>query len=276
MTKRIVMALIATVIFASTAMAQSGFEFGITFPIGASISLPIQKIKGGLDATTVKYYEDTAYKTSAGFEWGATLQIGYMFAVGNDMGVSALLDIGYHRDVFAFSSKQERQHATAATHYKKVDVRISFEFDTLQIGVLPKFRIKNMAIGLGGGVKIPLGGTQYGQDSSYNIITGGEVNADKLETEVENAFTKKDIDDSFKSAIIPYLKVTFDYMLPISEKTSLTFGAYVGYDFNLEEKIGSNDYGSTFRGFDTLYDKVSFGAIDVGVQIGLRFGPSIT
>ena len=63
-------------------------------------------------------------------------------------------------------------------------------------------------------------------------------------------------------------------MLPIDEKTSLTFGAYVGYDFNLEKKIGANDYGSKFRGFDKRYDKVSFSAIDVGVQIGIRFGPS--
>ncbi len=276
MIKKIVMVLMATAIFTSMAMAQSGFEFAITFPIGTSISMPIQKIKINLDAATIKFLKETAYKTTAGFEWGATLQVGYMFAVGNDIGVSALLDMGYHRDVFAFSSKKERQHADAINHYKKVDVKTSFEFDTLQIGVLPKFRIKNIAIGLGGGVKIPLGGDQYDEESSYNVITGGEVNADKLETYVASSFTKKNIDDSFKSPIIPYIKVTFDYMLAIDKKTSLTFGAYVGYDFFLEEKIGSNDYGSTFRGFDKRYDKVGFSAIDIGVQIGIRFGPSAT
>jgi len=274
MTKRIVMALIATAIFTSTAMAKSGFEFGINFPIGTSISMPVQKIKGGLDTATVKNLEDTAYKTAAGFEWGVTLQIGYMFAVGNDMGVSALLDMGYHRDVFAFSSKEDRLHFGGM---KEVDVRTSFEFDTLQIGVLPKFRIKNMAIGLGGGVKIPLGGTQYEQNTSFDYITG-KADAYNLKTDA-TGWTKKMIDYSFKpgtckSAIIPYLKVTFDYMLAIDEKTSLTFGAYVGYDFNLEEKIGANDYGSEFQGLDTDYDKVGFSAIDIGVQVGLRFGPS--
>ena len=111
-----------------------------------------------------------------------------MFTVGNNMGVSALFDMGYHRDVFAFTSKEDRINFGGM---KEVDVRTSFEFDTLQIGLLPKFRIKNIAIGLGGGVKIPLGANQYGQESSFNYITGGEVNADKLETYVENSFTKK-------------------------------------------------------------------------------------
>ena len=266
------MVLMATTIFASTVVAESGFEFGITFPIGASISMPVQKIRSGLDAATIKDLEDTAYKTAAGFEWGATLQIGYMFAVGNNMAVSALLDIGYYRDVFAFTSKEERINFGGM---KEVDVRTSFEFDTLQIGLLPKFRIKNMAIGLGGGIKIPLGGNQYGQDYSFDYID--------LQTTSEG-ITKKTINNSFKtstceSAIIPYLKITFDYMLPIDEKTSLTFGAYVGYDFKLDKKIGANDYGSIFKKpnldkhYDN-YDNVGFSAIDIGVQIGLRFGPS--
>ena len=279
MTKRIVMALMAIAIFASTVVAESGFEFGITFPIGASISMPVQKIKNGLDTATAKNLEDTAYKTSAGFEWGATLQIGYMFAIGNDMGISALLDMGYHRDVFAFSSKEDRINFGGM---KEVDVRTSFEFDTLQIGLLPKFRIKNIAIGLGGGIKIPLGGNQYGQETSFDYITG-KPDANNLRTTAEG-LTKKMINDSFNpstclSAIIPYLKITFDYMLPIDEKTSLTFGAYVGYDFKLDKKIGEKDYDSIFKEPDLdkhydNYDNVGFSAIDIGIQIGLRFGPS--
>lgn len=222
-----------------TVFADFNAGIGLYIPLGASISQSYQDYKLGVNNN------DGKLTSGAAFEWGIGITPGIYNGFDNYMGFSLSLDIAYHRDVYAYN---ESKLAGSTGQYQ--NVKTTYYFDTLNIGILPKFNIRSFFIGIGAGVKIPLAGGE--STKNYNETYGQFENAN-------NYYTLQDIKNKYKMLAIPYLKLTLDYLFYFSDETALGIGAYVGYDF------GPGVVN------DARFTKNDFGAVDVGGQISLYF-----
>lgn len=194
-------------------MAKSGFGVDLTVPLGAGIGFIYEDGK-----------ESKTYKPDGGFEFGVYLRPNYYF----DLSVLSLgiaLDFGYQRDVFAYKSDISKGNLT---------------FDSLGVGLMPKIDILFLSIGVGSGVKFPLGGSSYSKENS-----GGEQ---------RNSYSLKDLQNQYNNLYIPYLKATLDFLLLYN----FTLGIYMSYDFPVME-------------YKEVSPKITFGGFDIGGQIGIRF-----
>lgn len=238
--KKIFVAIITIFILQiQTVFADFNAGIGLYIPLGASISQSYQDYKLGVNNN------DGKLTTGAAFEWGIGITPGIYNGFDNYMGFSLSLDIAYHRDVYAYN---ESKLAGSTGQYQ--NVKTTYYFDTLNIGILPKFNIRSFFIGIGAGVKIPLAGGE--STKNYNETYGQFENAN-------NYYTLQDIKNKYKMLAIPYLKLTLDYLFYFSDETALGIGAYVGYDF------GPGVVN------DARFTKNNFGAVDVGGQISLYF-----
>lgn len=207
----IIMLLVTTI--SGNLMAKSGFGVDLTVPLGAGIGFIYEDGK-----------ENKELKPDAGFEFGVYLRPNYYF----DLSVLSLgiaLDVGYQRDVFAYKSDISKGNLS---------------FDSLSVGIMPKIDILFMSIGVGAGVKFPLGGSSYSKENS-----GGENSA---------KYNLTDLQNQFNNLFIPYLKVNLDFLLLYN----FTLGVYMSYDFPLAE-------------YKEIVPKTTFGGLDIGGQIGIRF-----
>ena len=124
---------------------------------------------------------------------------------------------------------------------------------------MPKFNIgfggkHGLAIGIGGGVKIPISGWF---STTSTIAVDGATTKEEVQSKVEINLKRKDITDLFSPSVIGYMKVTFDYYLFFTDNIAMNFGLYLGGDFapkQKETKIGGDSF-------------------DMGLQLGFRFGP---
>ncbi|MEI0476490.1 hypothetical protein [Brachyspira pulli] len=238
--KKIFVAIITIFILQiQTVFADFNAGIGLYIPLGASISQSYQDYKLGVNNN------DGKLTSGAAFEWGIGITPGIYNGFDNYMGFSLSLDIAYHRDVYAYN---ESKLAGSTGQYQ--NVKTTYYFDTLNIGILPKFNIRSFFIGIGAGVKIPLAGGE--STKNYNETYGQFENAN-------NYYTLQDIKNKYKMLAIPYLKLTLDYLFYFSDETALGIGAYVGYDF------GPGVVN------DARFTKNDFGAVDVGGQISLYF-----
>ena len=121
------------IMFNIPAFARSGFEFILNVPIGASYSIISQNMK------------DYEMKNSFGLDAGVEAQLGYMFQIKDGFGISVLGEIGFAHDNYIVKFKND--------YYLK-DYTITY--NSLQIGLFPKFNIGKFSIGIGGGIKIPI------------------------------------------------------------------------------------------------------------------------
>ena len=230
-TKKIILILLFIVSISSSVFAASGFEFILNVPLGVDIGMDVRnKIKNN------EKYE--ALKPSAFLDAGATLQFGYMLQVANNVGLSLLAETGYSYTSFPYLDPNNSKAG------------ITFVYDTVQVGVLPKINIGNTSIGIGAGVKLPLAGTQI----EYNS-TG---------TESKHKLSYEDIKNGSISSVIPYVKLTFDYSIFLADLHALNIGAYVGYNFGLSPKA------------DEYFEYHYLDSISVGIQLGYRFGPKVS
>ncbi|MEI0537686.1 hypothetical protein [Brachyspira pulli] len=238
--KKIFVAIITIFILQiQTVFADFNAGIGLYIPLGASISQSYQDYKLGVNNN------DGKLTSGAAFEWGIGITPGIYNGFDNYMGFSLSLDIAYHRDVYAYN---ESKLAGSTGQYQ--NVKTTYYFDTLNIGILPKFNIRSFFIGIGAGVKIPLAGGE--STKNYNETYAQFENAN-------NYYTLQDIKNKYKMLAIPYLKLTLDYLFYFSDETALGIGAYVGYDF------GPGVVN------DARFTKNDFGAVDVGGQISLYF-----
>lgn len=227
------------IIHANSIFADFDAGIGLYIPLGASISQSYQDYKLGVNNN------DGKLSTGAAFEWGVGITPGIYNGFDNYMGFSLALDIAYHRDVFAYN---ESKAVGKTGRYESV--KTTYYFDTLSIGVLPKFNIYNFFIGLGAGVKIPLAGgeTTKNYNTQYNQFEN-----------VNNYYTINDIKNKYKMWVIPYIKVTLDYLFFFSDETALGIGIYAGYDFG------------PGRVNDPRFSKNDYGAVDIGGQVSFYF-----
>ena len=232
--KKFLLITAMTMALGTSAFAESGFEFILNVPLGAGITIPDKDLK------------DAGYKGTAGFEAGVSAQLGYMFQVVNGFGISALVELGYAHDHFGTSIEAD----LGALGYEGagvVKLSDSYALDSFQIGLLPKFNIGAFSIGIGGGVKVPLGG-------KYTMKLGDAKDSIKL--------AMADTLSMFTPPVIGYVKATFDYSIFFTDRLAFNIGLYLGGDIAKQE-IGIGDVSATS----------TTSSFDIGVELGLKFGP---
>ena len=137
-------------------------------------------------------------------------------------------------------------------------LNIGLSYHSFKLGLLPKFNIgfggrHGLAIGIGGGVKIPIAGNYY---TVFTFKGESEVE-EELQDKTDIKLNRKDITDMFSPSVIGYVKVTFDYYLFFTDNIAMNFGLYLGGDFAPKQK----------------YTKIGGNSFDMGLQLGFRFGP---
>ena len=209
---------------------------GLVVPLGASISRKSQTHNADADKN------DGTLSGKSAFEFGAGILPGFYMGFDDYMGFSIALDLGYKREVFSYN-----ENKLGVGQYEKVGT--SYYFDTINIGLLPKFNIARFYIGIGGGIKL--------------IVSGSEKtkNYDKNKNQFVDSETKYNFDsvkNKFKNPYIPYIKATLDYLFLFTDELALGIGLYAGYDFGPHIK-------------DSRFSKNILSAFDIGGQISFYF-----
>ena len=235
--KKFLLTMAMTMALGTSAFAASGFEFLLNWSGGLKIGIPNKAAK------------DIGFKKGGGFDTAITAQIGYMFQVKDGFGISVLGELGYSFDTYSYGYGYTIQTGTGDTR-----TRVSYgqQYHSFKIGLLPKFNIgfggrHGLAIGIGGGAKIPISG------KSVIINYDGNTETGRIDTKLK----RKDITDMFSPSVIGYVKVTFDYYLFFTDNIGMNFGLYLGGDFAPKQKE----------------TKIGTDAFDFGLQLGFRFGP---
>ncbi|WP_297277012.1 hypothetical protein [uncultured Brachyspira sp.] len=211
--KKFIFLFVLIITISSNAFSQLGFfSLGYILPLGGSLP---------------SYYignQKNIYKSQSAFEVGLLLQPTYNFILGKNVILGLGMDLGYQRDSYRFIDNIDGQKYTHV-------------FDSLNIGGYFETMFARMfMVGLGGGVKVPLGGS-YRYDYIIEVL-----NYSRLKSR-------------FDTIVIPYIKFLVGMKTFVSfSGISLSF--YVNYDFPVMK------YKRT---------SVQFSSVDLGVQIGLYF-----
>ena len=234
--KKFLLTMAMTMALGTSAFASSGFEFLLNWSGGLKIGIPNKAAK------------DIGFKKGGGFDTAITAQIGYMFQVKDGFGISLLGELGYAFDYYNMETD------TA------INMSVSSMFNSFQLGLLPKFNIgfggrHGLAVGIGGGVKIPISGWLGISQSIEN--TSGSSSFNEIRDIIKADLKRQDISNMFSPSVIGYVKVTFDYYLFFTDNIGMNFGLYLGGDFAPKQK-------------DT---ELGLNAFDFGLQLGFRFGP---
>ena len=230
--KKFIVIIAMTMIFSVSAFAASGFEFILNVPLGLGIGIPTKSEK------------DIKWKSGIGFDAGVSAQLGYMFQVKSGFGISVLGELGYAHTTRALTQKYEELGI-------KTSIYAAYIMDSFQIGLLPKINIGAFAIGIGGGVKIPVA---FQLSSKAKIGDTTIKGKEKIDMKVFR--------DNYSPAVIGYIKGTFDYSIFFTDKLAFNIGLYLGYDM-LKTKA-----------MPELGEKSEIeGVFDIGVELGLKFGP---
>ena len=141
----------------------------------------------------------------------------------------------------------------------KEGLNISLFYHSFKLGLLPKFNIgfggrHGLAIGIGGGVKIPISGRF---STTSTLAVNDATTEEGIQSTLDINLKRKDITDLFSPSVIGYMKVTFDYYLFFTDNIAMNFGLYLGGDF--APKLKDVKYG--------------YNSFDMGLQLGFRFGP---
>ncbi|MEI0447708.1 hypothetical protein R4J03_11710 [Brachyspira intermedia] len=231
--------------------AESGFEAALSVPLGASFGI----FTGESDFTVSAFSSVApAINSEVGFDSGVHAQIGYMFDFGS-VGLSLLGDLGYSYDSYRMSFSLSASNPSIGSYDMKA--YYSMYMHNFQIGVLPKLNFGSFAIGIGGGVKIPMAGTIETKIEAN--LNGHQLDFSQFEG------SGKYVSSDFKTSIIPYIKATFDYSFFFNDNMAFVLGAYLGYDF-----------GIAYKNNQLLFKEDSrLDSFDIGAEIGFKFGPRV-
>ena len=248
--KKIILASAMIMSLSTGAFAASGFEFIFNVPFGLNINLlPQYNMYTTQEAKNGTYYHSG---NKVGFDIGASAQIGYMWQIKDNFGISLLGELGYSFDSlyanFDKAKKQDPNNSIGQVDDPSAPKlgNASFYTHNLKIGILPKFNIKAFSIGVGLGVIIPMAITQNWKDEAAKTL-------------FQNASTK------FMSSVGFYGKLTFDYSIFFTEKIAMNIGLYTGVDAinSINTTIDSSGY----------HSEAPLLSYDIGLQLGFRFGP---
>ncbi|TXJ33447.1 PorT family protein [Brachyspira aalborgi] len=248
--KKFLLTIAMTMIFSVSAFAASGFEFLFQLAGGAGVVIPNKEAK------------DLGIKGTLSVDADVSAQIGYMFQVKEGFGISVLGELGYSFDGYSMgygSGAIASSGGGNTTYSAEASLSIEQFFHSFKLGLLPKFNIgfggrHGLAIGIGGGVKIPISGW-FSTTSTFAV--NDATTKEGVKSTVEINLKRKDITDMFSPSVIGYMKVTFDYYLFFTDNIAMNFGLYLGGDFGPKQKA----------------TKIGGDAFDIGLQLGFRFGP---
>lgn len=244
MKKITIIILSVMLVFAKLSFAESGWQFSLMVPLGASFGFYDVNFSKDAEADYINNYRRNS--GTVGFDAGVNIQAGYLVSDG-DIGISLLADLGYAHDSFGLAGSYEENGV-------KVKSKEYYTFENFSLGILPKFHYKNFAFGLGLGVKIPL-----------YLTHSTEVVKDNTSTKTYGYYGVSKIDSIMKNSVITYVKLTFDYSFYVHEDVALLVGAYLGTDFGID-----------LRGAEKiLVDSRNLSSFDLGVQLGLKIGQGI-
>lgn len=252
--KKIIFTAVLAAALSTSAFAASGFEFILNVPLGMGINL-LPEFSYNVRVPRPNYI--TGYILSAnynspnrlGFDTGVSAQIGYMWHVVNNFGISLLGEVGYSFDSLYGTYKFESADDGAASILPNEGISVSTYTHTLKVGLLPKFNINAFSIGIGGGVIIPMAASQ-------SISVNGS----------KGSFQ----DTKLINPIGFYGKLTFDYSIFFTEKIALNIGLYTGVDYiGLVQTVIAGNPDSV----GGQYLSTPFVTYDIGLQVGFRFGP---
>ena len=215
--KKFIFLLILILTISSNVFAQLGF-FSLGYILPLAGSLPTYYMENSVK---------NRYEPKSAFEIGFLLQPAYNFILGKKVILGLGMDIGYYRDTYRFINGFDSQKYTHV-------------FDSLNIGgYIEAMFARIFIIGLGGGVKVPLGGS-YRYDYIIEVLNYGRLK------------------NRFDNIAIPYIKFLIGLKTFVGfSGISLSF--YVNYDFPaMKYKMESPNI-------------VKFSSVDLGVQIGLYF-----
>ncbi len=251
--------LVVLFVLSYSVFAKSGLELGVFVPLGFNIGIHYyDKAPSSLNSQQSgiynKYVTNNTRTSHIGYDADALFQAGYRLELNKEISFSFMGELGYSRDTFNYRLKDSNTESQAL----KLQNYRYYTFDSLVIGILPKFNYKRFSLGIGVGMKIFLSGTI--NDSSYNSTLG-------YTTETIKMIDMKNYKDYFASNIIPYLKLTLDYSVYTSNKFDIVLGAYIDYDFALRYQVK----GSKYEGIDTPIENIS--SVDLGVQVGVKIRP---
>ena len=245
--KKFLLTIAMTMIFSVSAFAASGFEFLFQLAGGAGVVIPNKEAK------------DLGIKGSLSADADISAQIGYMFQVKDGFGISVLGELGYSWDAYTMGYGSTGVVSTGNNYSAEAGLDISLFYHSFKLGLLPKFNIglggkHGLAIGIGGGVKIPISGW-FSTTSTFAVDNA--QTKEEVQSTLDINLKRKDITDLFSPSVIGYMKVTFDYYLFFTDNIAMNFGLYLGGDFGPKQK-------------DT---KIGGDSFDMGLQLGFRFGP---
>ena len=242
--------IILMFIITAYSYAQS-FEYSIFVPIGASFGINYYSLKS--DATnksTIESFEKLADQnkkdTGLGFDTGVYVHLGNRFKINKNTSFSLMWEVGYSHDAISFSKLADKNNYYIT----------STAFESIILGIYPKFNWDKFTFGLAGGIKFPLAATSM--DSSFDY----ENNIEHRNTEFMNVVQ---IFNTFEVPIIPYLKFSVDYTILSDKNLELMLGGYVGYDFGM--KLKNTDYSEL--GMREYVDQ-TISSVDIGFQVGIK------
>lgn len=252
--------LIALFVISYGLFAKSGLELGVFVPFGVGIGVhyyndPLSSYTKDQLSSYNKYVTNNTKTSEAGFEAGVLFQAGYRLELNGDISFSFMGEFGYSRDVFNYRGKEINKESIVL----KMQQYKYYTFNSVVLGLLPRFNYKRFSLGFGFGMKIFVDGTM--NDSGYNELLGySKENIKMIDT--------KNYKDYFSSNIIPYIKLTFDYAVYTSKKFDFVIGAYLDYDFGLK-------YYEKGKKIDNKIDAPieNIASVDLGIQVGARIRP---
>ena len=234
--KKFLLTIAMTMIFSVSAFAASGFEFILNVPFGINWNIPTGELTG--------------IRGLMGFDAGVDAQIGYMISVKDGFGISVLGELGYSWDAYSYGvdvSVSDGSGSSGGLNVQLKESSLLLYFHSFKVGLLPKFNIgfggrHGLAVGIGGGVKIPIAG---------QIRLPGDNESLKA--------TRQDIAEFLSPSVIGYIKASIDYYLFFTDNIAMEFGLYLGGDFGPKMAATAGGFGGN--------------AFDFGLQLGFRFGP---
>ena len=253
--KKIIFTAVLAAALSTSAFAASGFEFILNVPLGMSIGgQGIDHIAqyNGKEVYGASFKDDNIL----GFTTGVEAQVGYMFQVVNNFGISLLGEVGYR-----FDTRTANYTYMSGTNnfYKEGDKLrenpITSSAHSFKIGLFPKFNIKAFSIGIGGGIIIPVSGSIVYKGDDGQVGDNSKAQFDKS-----------------KLPVGFYFKLSLDYSIFFTETSALNFGLYATFTGVGTLKIPDNNPLNNYTEADVYYYRPFLG-VDVGAQIGYRFGP---
>ena len=164
-------------------------------------------------------------------------------------------ELGYSFDVYSMVYGSTGVASVGGTYSTEEGLDFNLIYHSFKLGLLPKFNIgfggrHGLAIGIGGGVKIPISGNY-----TLNLKLNGTNPDGSALTQLD--LKREDIISMYNPALIGYIKASIDYYLFFTDSIATEFGLYLGGDFAPKQKE----------------TKIGTDAFDFGLQLGFRFGP---